>query len=325
MQRHWYPLDKTTRADPNVLGGKGANLVALIAAGFPVPPGLVLTTALFAQCHPHGQLNPDTRAPLRSMLQEALAGFAPDTPFAVRSSGADEDSGEHSFAGQHDTLLNVQGIEALTDAVLTCWASLRNATASAYRQQQGAAATGQMAVVIQQMVAARCAGVMFTRHPVRPDIDRIVIESVAGLGEALVSGTCMPDRVELDRCGRVLSKHLHSADGQHSLDLLQDVDFVSLSERLEAAFGGRPQDIEWAFDGSTFYLLQARPITTLKNPQQVWTRIWGDEFWAEATTPLQYTCLGRWIREDYFYAVRRLTGIESLVPDEPFTRIHSHI
>lgn len=322
MNRDWYPIEGHVQAGADALGGKGMNLCALRRAGFTVPPGIVLTTDLFRAWHRRGDA---ADAHLQALLAGALADFPPDTAFAVRSSGSDEDAGDTSFAGQHDTILNVQGTAALAKAVRECWASIDNAAASAYRASHGSGADASMAVVVQQMVDAKCAGVMFTRHPVRPDLDRIVVESVSGLGDKLVGGTVMPDRVEFDRSGRRLHEAVHSADGVNSLDRIPAVDFVALSEQLENAFGGKPQDIEWAHDGHTFFLLQARPITTLKRPTEVWTRVFGDEFWAEATTPLQYTCLGRWIREDYFFAVRRIMGTEHLMAGDPFTRIHSHI
>lgn len=327
MSRDWYPLSARVHAGVDELGGKGHNLVALRRAGFAVPGGLVLTTALFRSLHrgdTAGGAVIDAR--LREILVAGLRDFPAGTRFAVRSSGSDEDAGDTSFAGQHETILNVQGTDALIRAVRACWASIDNAAASAYRATRGSGgAEPAMAVVVQQMVDATCAGVLFTRHPVRPDLDRIVVESVGGLGDSLVGGTVMPDRVEFDRAGRRLHAVVHSRDGRHTLDRVHDVDFVALAAQVEDAFGGKPQDVEWAFDGTTFFLLQARPITTLKRPAEVWTRVFGDEFWAEATTPLQYTCLGRWIREDYFFAVRRLGGIEHLVQGDPFTRIHAHI
>ena len=325
MTQDWYPLDASVTIGVDALGGKGHNLVALKAAGFTVPGGLVLTTSLFTRLHRGKQSNEDIARQLGDILRDGLQSFPADTRFAVRSSGSDEDAGDTSFAGQHETILNVHGTQALVQAVIDCWASIDNEAASAYRASHGSGQEAQMAVVVQQMVPALCAGVMFTRHPVRPDVDRVVVESVGGLGDKLVGGTVMPDRVEFDRSGRRLVEQIHSPDGKNSLDQVSSVDFVALAEQLENAFEGKPQDIEWAFDGKTFYLLQTRPVTTLKRPGEVWTRVWGDEFWAEATTPLQYTCLGRWIREDYFYAIRRLTGAEHLLQGEPFTRVHSHI
>jgi phosphohistidine swiveling domain-containing protein len=334
MTQDWYPLDASVTAGVDELGGKGHNLIALKRAGFAVPGGLVLTTALYARALKKGPASffatqketpPPFSAELSALLGEGLKAFPPQTRFAVRSSGSDEDAGDTSFAGQHETILNVQGLDALVQAVLDCWASLGSTAANAYRAAQGRGGDAQMAVVVQEMVDAQCAGVMFTRHPVRPDLDRVVVECVGGLGDQLVGGTVMPDRVEFDRSGRRLLEAVHSADGLHSIDRIRDVDFVALATRLEDAFAGKPQDIEWAHDGKQFYLLQARPITTLRRPKEVWTRIFGDEFWAEATTPLQYTCLGRWIREDYFFAVRKLMGTEKLISGDPFTRIHSHI
>ncbi len=323
MPRDWYPLDASVTAGVDELGGKGHNLVALKRAGFAVPNGLVLTTSLFDTLHRRTSGDADAR--LRAIFAEGLRSFPSGTAFAVRSSGSDEDAGDTSFAGQHETILEVRGLDALVQAVNDCWASIDGAAASAYRASHGSGGDAKMAVVVQEMVPAKCAGVMFTRHPVRPDIDRVIVESVAGLGDKLVGGTVMPDRLELDRSGRRLTEVVHAERGISSLAGIPEIDFVALAERVENVFGGKPQDVEWAHDGETFFLLQARPITTLARPKEVWTRVWGDEFWAEATSPLQYTCLGRWIREEYFFAVRKLTGAEALLAGEPFTRVRSHV
>ncbi len=315
----FHPIHKAGTRDTNLLGGKGANLVMLARAGFPVPPGLVLTTGAYKQFF--NDSDPD-KAGLEKILEEAIKDYPESYKWAVRSSAADEDGADSSFAGQHDTLLNVRGKDALVDAVLACWASGENVGAASYREKLETGKDLAMAVVIQKMADAQCAGVLFTRHPVRPDLDRIVVEGISGLGEALVSGKAHPDRIELDRQGARVFSEDHS--GTQCLDLVGNKRFTKLACDVEKAFG-RPQDVEWAWDGQTLWVLQTRPITALKRPEEVWTRTWGDEFWAEATTPFQYTCLGRWIREDYLDALERINGWDFLYDVEPLRRIHGHV
>ena len=172
-----------------------------------------------------------------------MSDFPQDTAFAVRSSGSDEDSGDSSFAGQQDTFLNVVGIEDLVKAVRNCWSSMGSEAATVYRATHAVNDDATMAVVTQQMVDAQCAGVMFTQHPVRSDVDRIVVEVVAGLGEALVSGEVTPDRIEMGRGGSVVVSEIDSPEGKENFDMLVDVDFNDLSNKLEGYFGV-PQDIE---------------------------------------------------------------------------------
>src|SRR3989338_8609938 len=154
MAQDWYPLDAQVAAGVDELGGKGHNLVALKRAGFTVPGGLVLSTSLFTAMYRGDRA--ETAARLRDIFGEGLSDFPSQTKFAVRSSGSDEDAGDTSFAGQHDTILNVQGEDALVKAVQDCWASIDNEAASAYRAAHGSGADAQMAVVVQQMVDAKC-------------------------------------------------------------------------------------------------------------------------------------------------------------------------
>ena len=315
MPRYWQKIDNASTTDPLLLGGKGSNLVKLARAGFPVPEGVVITTTAFSRFKSSPQA-------LDKLVAEAVRSFPASWKWAVRSSAADEDGAGTSFAGQHDTFLNVSGASGISQAVRDCWASLQNEGAAAYRQKLASSRDAAMAVVVQRMADARCAGVLFTRHPVRPDVDRVVVEGVPGLGESLVSGREHPDRIELTRQGkRTLSE---DNTGKACLDQVGDNRFADLACRVEQVFGC-PQDVEWAYDGSSVWLLQTRPITTLTRPSEVWTRTWGDEFWAEATTPFQFTCLGRWIKEDYLDALEEINGWDFLGHMDQLARIHSHV
>lgn len=311
----WLPLSQEIAPDNLLLGGKGANLVRLMRAGFDVPAGAVLTTALLDNIY----FLED--AEIQRCIDQALRAHAGPGLWAVRSSAADEDSASASFAGQHDTFLNVPAPEIL-ECVKKCWSSAHASRAAIYRSDIGGNNKPSMAVILQQMVPARCAGVLFTRHPVRPDIDRIVIEGVPGLGEDLVSGRRNPDRLEISRNGQRLFEQ--TANSTNCLDQVREEPFARMARELEKVFG-TPQDAEWAFDGETVWLLQTRPITTIKRPARVWTRAWGDEFWAEATTELQYTLLGRWIREDYMEGLARINNWTFLKEVAPFARIYSHV
>ncbi len=312
----WLPLGPESSPDQSLLGGKGANLVRLVRAGFEVPPGAVLTTELFRDFYFLEE------AAIQRIIDRVVEDQSrPDRLWAVRSSAADEDGLQASFAGQYDTFLNVPDSNLL-NCVKKCRDSVFSSHAERYRSELAPGQSPSMAVVLQTMVPARCAGVLFTRHPVRPDVDRIVVEGVPGLGEDLVSGRRNPDHLELSRNGQRLLEA--SVDGTNCLDQVGDEAFARLARELEKTFG-KPQDAEWAFDGETLWVLQTRPITTLKRPAKVWTRAWGDEFWAEATTELQYTRLGRWISEDYMADLARINRWHFVKDITPFARIHSHV
>src|SRR5205823_9826297 len=148
-----------------------------IRAGLPVPEGFVVTTEAYRHSG-----NPRLDEEIRAAYQALGGGLV-----AVRSSATAEDLAEASFAGQQLTTLNVAGEEALLDAVRRCWDSLFSTAAAAYREAQGIADRGvAMAVVVQRMVAAEVAGVVFTRDPADPGAERLLVEAVPGLGEALV-------------------------------------------------------------------------------------------------------------------------------------------
>src|SRR6266550_18131 len=258
-------------ADLPVAGGKGANLGELIGAGFPVPDGFVITTTAYALAAEAAGVAPDAPASARvrlvaSPVPVAIADAVRDAyralrspSVAVRSSATAEDLPEASFAGQQDTILGVAGEDALLDAVRKCWASLWNERAVAYRETHGVDRNGlRLAVVVQRMVDAESAGVLFTADPITGRRHRAAIDAVAGLGERLVAGAVNPDHFLVDpRNGTGLEWHG---------DVLTDAQLRALAAmgaRVEDHYG-RPQDIEWAIarDGK-LWLLQSRDITTL--------------------------------------------------------------
>ncbi len=239
------PLD---RIDTEQVGGKAAQLAQLIRLGLRVPEGFVIVGAA------PGRLPPE--------LDEFSARL--EGPVAVRSSAVAEDSSEASYAGQFETVLGVHGAAAIRDAVQRCLASAAGARAEAYRSEMHANDDVRMAVVVQRMVDATSAGVIFTADPVTGQRDRVVINAVPGLGEALVGGYRTPDHLVLSRDGTVLERAVQGERACVEEATLGQL----LRDALKAEAGlGYPLDLEWAIDrdGRLFWL-QARPITTLELP-----------------------------------------------------------
>jgi pyruvate,water dikinase len=224
------------------LGGKGANLTRLAHAGFPVPRGLILTTAAYRACVTENHLYQEIEAALqglpasdlerleqasvriraafsratippniRALLLEGYAAFN-GTPVAVRSSATTEDLPDLSFAGQQDTFLNVTGEAQLLEAVVNCWSSLWTARAIGYRLRNCLPQDDlALAVIIQEMVISGVSGVLFTANPVTGLLSESVINATFGLGEALVSGQVEPDQFVVDvRSGEIRQKSLGS-------------------------------------------------------------------------------------------------------------------
>jgi len=303
-----------------LVGGKGANLGELVRAGLPVPPGFCVTTVAYRRvtqptelakvCAALAATDPSdtpalaahaararevvTAAVVPAEVADAVAAAyesmtagsqEPDCPVAVRSSATAEDLPTASFAGQQDTFLNVVGTASVLEAVHRCWVSLWTDRAVTYRAVNGIDhATVELAVVVQRMVDAAVAGVLFTADPVTGRRHRAVIDASPGLGEAVVSGAVNPDRFVVDAdTGEVVERRLGdkkvevrpaagggteevsrtTADGSASLSDDQLQALAALGARVEGHYGA-PQDIEWAVDdGGALWLTQARPITTL--------------------------------------------------------------
>ncbi len=301
-------------------GGKAANLGELLSAGLPVPDGFCLTTTAYRQAvgAPHALLPAlagayaalvDTAhagesdiaglagkvraaiqatpipAAVADAVEQAYTALGPDVPVAVRSSATAEDLPFASFAGQQDTYLNVVGVPAVLEAVRHCWASLWTDRATAYRASLGIDPAGvALAVVVQRMVDAETAGVMFTANPLTGSRRQVVVDASPGLGEAVVSGAVNPDHFVVDALtGRVLEQELGTkgievrplpGGGTHMRELPVDHAAACLTDnqlRALATLGlqaqehfGAPQDTEWAIDrAGALWLTQSRPITTL--------------------------------------------------------------
>lgn len=253
-----------------ISGGKGASLSRLTRHfSEKVPGGFIITTEFFknyiqpAVIHAQGDIKsavagltlPDEAVKL---IQTAYDGLGDNISVAVRSSATAEDLPDASFAGQQDTFLNVSGMEAVTKAVINCFASLYNQRAVSYRAKNGFDESEvQMAVVVQKMVQAKAAGVMFTADPITSDRFTTAIEAVEGLGEELVSGRKTP--VTWTVKGGIVKKR---SGGEPCLTESLVTALSDIGKKVEKEFGS-PQDIEWCFDGERFYIVQSRAITTL--------------------------------------------------------------
>ncbi|QCB97425.1 phosphoenolpyruvate synthase [Arthrobacter sp. PAMC25564] len=290
-------------ADVALAGGKGANLAELVRARFPVPAGFIITTAAYTALLDETGLGATLAGLLLAgaegaRIREAFAAASMppalrDTilaayrrlggeAVAVRSSATAEDLPGAAFAGQQDTFLNIAGEDALIRAVEECWASLWTDRAISYRGRLNIRPEDlSIAVVVQTMVDAEVAGVMFSADPVTGRRDGIVLDASRGLGEAVVSGRVTPEHYVATRHG-----HLRRwTPGGHevvirpapdggtvesagepgnapSLTKRQLATLAGISRRAEAHFGA-PQDMEWAVAGSRVFVLQARPMTAL--------------------------------------------------------------
>ncbi|MFO0881763.1 MAG: PEP/pyruvate-binding domain-containing protein [Gemmataceae bacterium] len=260
--------------DLSLVGGKALSLAQMTAAGLPVPPGFCVTTMAHLRLR-DSSLGSDQGlvAEIAQQLERLGEG-----PLAVRSSAIGEDGQITSFAGQQDTILGVTGLEATQRAIEQCWASLTSERAAAYRRQQGVRNDQlAMAVVVQRLVPAEAAGVLFTRDPLDPTGRQMLVEASWGLGETVVSGRVTPDRFHLDReTGKLLDRHVsakllqRTARGEEPVPLerqavacLDESQLARLAElgRFVEAYHREARDIEWAYAEGQFWLLQSRPIT----------------------------------------------------------------
>ncbi|MCC5991937.1 MAG: hypothetical protein JJT99_05380 [Rhodobacteraceae bacterium] len=300
-------------ADLALAGGKGASLGAMLGAGLPVPEGFAVLTQAYRDFVAHNGFDepvrhlvedvpaddPEALAKAAQALKDRfLVGAIPahvaeaiDAAYAdigaglvvVRSSATAEDLPGASFAGQHDSFLNVEGPDDVAKAVRGCWASLWNPRAVSYRKRVGLDTTDiGIAVVVQRMVDAERSGVLFTANPLDHRRDRMLLSASWGLGEAVVGGDVSPDNWVLDTTGKVLDHHLSDKqvitlrEGKGtvnrpmpedkrravSLSNAEVAELARLGARAQTHFDD-PQDLEWAIEGGRIYLVQSRPITSL--------------------------------------------------------------
>ena len=308
------------KSDIGIAGGKGANLGELTQAGIPVPPGFVVTAETYEKFMADAGINDkvmeildnidinDTKElqkasdEIKKIINETpipdeMAIFIleaynqlcqrveeDDTDVAIRSSATAEDLPDASFAGQQDTFLHVSGDDEVLDYVRQCWASLFEARAIFYREENNFEHSKvYIAVVVQKMANADKAGVMFTANPSTGE-DIALIEGSWGLGEAVVSGDVTPDNYVVDKKNNEITNvtisdkkvmYVNDEEGtsvkvevpeeKRNERVLSDAELIQLTEmgkRVQAHYG-EPMDTEWAFEKGNLFLLQARPITTL--------------------------------------------------------------
>lgn len=313
----WF--SEVSKNDIAKVGGKGANLGELARAGFPVPNGFIVTADAYYYFLQQTKLAPAIEKTLRNINPEdskklnavskviktyILKAAMPtdlknqiisackqlgDVPVAVRSSATAEDLPEASFAGQQATFLNIDGEEAIVEAVQKCFASLFEARAIYYRiaNKFNHMKVG-LAVPVQLMVQSERSGIMFTVDPVSGDTNRIMIEAGYGLGEAIVSGSVTPDVYIFDKTTeKIVSKEVNSQDwkivrdprggDKHVSVPIADrkdqkmsdseiIELAKLGKKIEQHYNA-PQDTEFAIAGGKIYMVQSRPITTLDKSQ----------------------------------------------------------
>ncbi|EFH83293.1 PEP/pyruvate-binding domain-containing protein [Ktedonobacter racemifer] len=298
------------------VGGKGASLARLVKAGLPVPPGFHVTTEAYRCFVSENGLQEEILAAVATINSEQPAtleesakrighlfmqGTMPKSieraicqayaelggsqlAVAVRSSATAEDLPEQSFAGQQESYLNIRGEAAVVEAVKRCWASLWTARALGYRAHHAIAPEDvALAVVVQQLVNAEAAGIMFTANPLTGSREQVVINAAWGLGEAIVGGQVTPDTFIFEKASRAISEQqindkrvmtVQTTTGtreepvpgerrtQTALTPEQALELAQLGMRIEALYA-QPTDVEWALHDGCFYIVQARPITTL--------------------------------------------------------------
>jgi pyruvate,water dikinase len=327
--RKEYPMQPFTlslshpQADLETVGGKGMSLAKLALAGLPVPDGFHVTTQAYRHFVTAHDLQPAihralagadaspaaleaasatitqcfVEAEIPGDLADAIVAAYADLPgenppVAVRSSATAEDLPGASFAGQQETYLNIRGAEAVLEATRRCWASLWTARAISYRVRQNISPDAvTLAVVVQLLIPADAAGILFTANPLNGKRDERVINAAWGLGEAIVGGLVTPDCIIVEKgTAKILSREtaekqvmtVRNVTGTHEQpvpDALKNAAVLTDTQATQlAAYGtrieqlyGMPMDIEWALAGDRFAILQARPITALPEEPIAWT------------------------------------------------------
>jgi phosphohistidine swiveling domain-containing protein len=386
MKSYVLPLSDL-QADLATVGGKGMSLAKLTRAGLPVPDGFHVTTEAYREFVATNELQPrilkalekadavqpstleaasaaigrlfaEAKLPgnlANAILQAYLTLPGTDPAVAVRSSATAEDLPGASFAGQQETYLNLRGADAVLKAVQKCWASLWTGRAIAYRLRQGIAPQSvALAVVIQLLVPAEAAGILFTANPLTGKRDEAVINAAWGLGEAIVGGAVTPDTVTVSRStGRVIHRataekqvmtvRTDSGTGQQPVpDPLKKVPVLSDAQAAELArtgakieqLYGMPMDIEWTLADGKFAILQARPITALPeapiewirpNPKGVYMRGSIVDMMPDPVSPL-FATLGipSITRVGIKQVLGPLTRSEPILPDDYITTINEY-
>jgi len=278
-------------------GGKGGTLARMTQLGYPIPPGFVILPSAFSD----NELKPEAWEQTQRQLAHMRQSHA-DLAFAVRSSSLSEDSGQASFAGEFETVLDIRTDAEIHAAIKTVRQSRYSQRVQRYSQIQGLSKNHEMAIIVQKLIPAVYSGVLFTVDPVNGNLAQMRSDFVPGLGDKLVSGEVNPQTFNFTR---PQGQYSGPPELAHSAKKL-----YKLAVRLEKALGC-PQDIEWAVANGKIYLLQSRPITTLRghnpvsgehNDSQTGKFLWANtnlaEAYPEVLTPLSDSLHRLW-GEDY--------------------------
>jgi len=294
--KYILPLDNQ-KATLDMVGGKGSSLARMVNAGLPVPAGFLVTTDAYWHFVTENNLQAGIKKALRSVdsTDPAALELASRTITKLfvdgtipRSSATAEDLPEASFAGQQETFLNIRGAEAVLEATRKCWASLWTARAIGYRARQNIPPERvALAVVIQLLVAADAAGILFTANPLNGRRDQMLVNASWGLGEAVVGGQVTPDTITIDKPSQVVIKRetaeklvqtVRTSEGTDEVPVPEDLRLAAvltdeeaarlaqLGDQIEGLYS-MPMDIEWILAEGRFYIVQARPITALPDPE----------------------------------------------------------
>jgi phosphoenolpyruvate synthase/pyruvate phosphate dikinase len=370
----------------SLVGGKASSLGRLAKAGFPVPPGFSVSTAAYAAFLDESGVRPaileiaetldyddaeglETKtARIRELIHGTQIPAAVESAIvaayealgaeyvAVRSSATAEDMADASFAGLHDTYLDIRGRDEVLGAVRRCWASLWTARCASYRRHAGIDhASALIAVVVQTMVGSEVAGVLFTANPLTSATDEFVVNASWGLGEGVVSGILTPDEyivakgshvikartlgsksVEVVRhpegVGTVVADTDAGRQSQFSLPDDQLIALAKLGQQVMDYYEGLPQDIEWALAGGELYLLQSRAVTGVEflwdedvdawqtapdDDETIWSHTWAEAYWTGGVTPLFYSVRARELR-DSDQRLFTLWGFDDLLEQRRF-------
>jgi pyruvate,water dikinase len=348
MRRDILSLDEKLALKEKLTGGKGAGLARLFHSGFPVPPGFVVCVPALQKylirqvADTVNENQPFTQETLERIRKRMLDSDLPSHiknsisreykklggRVAVRSSLLGEDSSGGSYAGQLDTVLGVEGEKEVMDAVQKCLSSCFNWRLWKYKTEKDSIGPSEiqhdlsMAVVIQRMVNSEAAGVAFSIDPLTGK-DEVIIEATHGLGDKVVQGHVEPDYYELDARGKIQTlKHANP-----DLPVLGDPDIEKLAKLISdiALHMGQPQDIEWAYDGTDFYILQSRPITA-RQREKVYSCKLVSDMCPGLIKPLLWSTKYRsMIRNVFGRLFRELLGPIELDFARLIIRIHSRV
>lgn len=298
--RALYVLEGETARSLKRAGGKAATLSRL-AGQFAIPEFFVIPAEAFAS----GAIKPSARTPITRALAELGTGA-----FAVRSSAREEDGARHAHAGQYETRLSVAA-EDVFDAAECVWRSGFSESLAHYREARGLSPEPYPpAVIVQRMIEPRASGIAFSACPITGDREMVVISAVAGRADRLAAGEVDGDTYRISKAGGVTSDH-HAR-------VLTDADCRAVADlaRACAEHLGAPQDIEWAFDGDTLCLLQARPITTLgadenQAPIEIWDNSNIVESYPGIVSPLTFS-FACYAYAHVYRAFARLMGVSTV-------------